>query len=51
MLFFVGLGAGVVVVQVALESEVDEDGEFARGGRDRFGLADPISDPPVVRRW
>ena len=33
MLFLVGLGAGVVVFQVALESAVDEDGELARGGR------------------
>jgi hypothetical protein len=35
VLFLVGLGAGVAVSQVALESAVDEDGKLARGGRDR----------------
>ena len=49
MLGIVGVGARIVVHDVALERAVDQNRQFARRGGDRFGLANPRRQSPIVQ--
>ena len=49
LLGIVGVGPEVAVDEVALEGAIDEDGEFASGGRDRLRLPDASGQAAIER--